>query len=177
MTFEKRFVFTLLLVAFVVLFAVVAQADEPVKVTKAQLITLIGSELGVVYLPEDNYYIAPLEREFGKTLKQSIFGMKERYYQEEGNDCDNRSLELRWMLKKRFYNRYIKKYASLNGTSHHPDVFVEEIKVRFAGQPTPHWLVVCLASDEAGNVKLIYRELTKNNIVEPSKYWRLIKIK
>jgi hypothetical protein len=54
MNFEKRFVFTLLLVAFIVLFAVVAQADEPVKVTKAQLITLIGSELGVVYRPEDN---------------------------------------------------------------------------------------------------------------------------
>ena len=147
------------------------------QVTKKELKALIWRELNVQYNPEDNYYIAPNEREFSKTKKQGFFGMKERYYIEDGNDCDNRSLTLRYMLKQRFYNRYIKKHASKHGASNFPDVFVEEIKVQYSRDDVPHWFVICLASTNKGRTKLIYRELTKNNIVEPSKYWRLIKIK
>jgi len=148
-----------------------------VNVTKGQLKGLIRDALGVEYNPEDNHYIAPHIKEWGKTKKQGFFGMKTRYYIEDGADCDNRSLELRFMFKKRFFNKYIKKHGSKHGSTHYPDVFVEEIKVRFPNEPIPHWFVICLASTEEGEPRLIYRELTKSNIIIPRTYWDLIKIK
>jgi len=149
---------------------------KTLQVKKDEVEALIKKELGIKYCAEDRVYDAPPVSAFGKTRTQNILGMKELFYVQEGFDCDNFAMVLRHDLKMRYWKKNIKKYGSRNGASHKPDVFVEEIKVKYPDSKTPHWFVVCLANVN-NTPALIYRERTSSNIVTPQSGWKLVKLR
>ena len=146
-------------------------------ISKKEVEKLIKDWTGQDYCAEDRSYQLLPEEFFGKTRLQSIVGLPVLYYISEGFDCDNFADKLRQQFKDRYWKKYVRSSGSKHGTGSYPDVFIECIKVEYHEARAPHWFVVAICADSKGNPKIILRERTAGNIVEPREGYSIIRIK
>jgi len=146
-------------------------------INKKEVEDLIKYATGQDYCAEDKSYRLLPEEFFNETRLQRILGLAEWFYVSEGFDCDNFADKLRQQVKDRYWKKYVRGAGSKNGVNSVPDVFIECVKVMYPGARLPHWFVCAVCDDGNGNPKLIYRERTTTNIVEPKQGYSFIRIK